>query len=94
MSRTTVNTGTLRLAADGDRSVPITTTYDSSLNMATVYPQEALLPSTAYTVTVTTGAQDQAGNGLATAYQWSFRTQPMTAEISQTDDNFAMQPGE
>jgi uncharacterized repeat protein (TIGR01451 family) len=73
MSRTTVNTDTLQLVSGGG-AVPITVTYDSALNMATVYPQEALQSDTTYTITVTTGAQDQAGNGLATVHQWSFRT--------------------
>ncbi|MCL4547091.1 MAG: Ig-like domain-containing protein [Bacteroidetes bacterium] len=37
-------------------------------------PASNLAPNTAYTATITTGAQDLAGNALATDYMWSFTT--------------------
>lgn len=43
-------------------------------NVATFTPVNNLLPNTEYTVTVTTGAQDKAGNGLSTDKIFTFTT--------------------
>src|SRR5437016_607365 len=41
---------------------------------ATFTPASVLAPVTAYTATITTGAKDLAGNGLAANFNWSFTT--------------------
>src|SRR5205807_8736937 len=41
---------------------------------ATFTPASVLAPVTAYTATITTGARDLAGNGLATDFGWNFTT--------------------
>lgn len=42
--------------------------------VATFAPTLALAASTTYTATISTGARDLAGNGLAAAFTWSFKT--------------------
>jgi hypothetical protein len=59
-----------------------TVAYDVQNNIATFSPQSNLKPDTGYTVTVTNGAKDLAGNalvvpavnGLPTPNPWTFRT--------------------
>jgi len=41
---------------------------------ATFDPAVSLLPNTLYTATITTGAQDSAGNGLESNFVWNFTT--------------------
>ena len=48
-------------------------------NTATFTPSVALAASTQYTATITTGAQDAAGNALAANFTWSFTTGTSTA---------------
>ncbi len=48
--------------------------YDVQNNVATFTPTSALAANTNYTATVTTGAQDLAGNALASNRVWSFTT--------------------
>lgn len=43
-------------------------------NTATFSPANALAGNTAYTVTITTGVKDKAGNAIASAYTWTFTT--------------------
>jgi hypothetical protein len=45
-----------------------------SNNTATLTPTSQLAANTVYTVTVTTAAEDRAGNHLATARTWTFTT--------------------
>ncbi|MBE0625254.1 MAG: Ig-like domain-containing protein [Burkholderiales bacterium] len=62
--------------------LPGTLAYDVTNNIATFNPDSNLLPDTDYTVTVTNGAQDLAGNalvvpaagGLPVPNPWTFRT--------------------
>jgi len=63
-------------------NVPGTVAYDVQNNIATFTPQSNLKPDTGYTVTVTNGATDLAGNalvvpapnGLPVPNPWTFRT--------------------
>ena len=57
-------------------AVPGTVSYVSAGSTATFTPTLPLSPTTKYTATITTGAQDtnQPPNGLLTNYQWSFLT--------------------
>ena len=62
----------------GPEGVPITgtVTYTAVGSMAIFTPTVNFVPSTKYTATITTGAQDQAhpANPLAASYVWSFTT--------------------
>ena len=51
---------------------------------ATFTPATALAVNTIYTATITTGAQDPAGAGLAGPYVWTFRTAPATNPVPPT----------
>jgi len=58
----------------GATTVAGSVTYDSVNKVATFTPSANLASSTVYTATVTTGAKDLAGNGLAVNKVWSFTT--------------------
>jgi hypothetical protein len=58
--------------------------YDSATKKATLDPSADLEYSTTYTTTVTTGAQDVAGNTLAANKTWTFTTEPSPDAIAPT----------
>ena len=72
MNPATINTGTFKLA--GAAAVIGTVALDSTGLVATFKPTSPLAVNTAYTATITTGAQDQFGNGLAADFTWMFTT--------------------
>jgi hypothetical protein len=74
MNSSTINTTTFTLTAPGPTPVTGTVTYDASSYAATFTPSSALALDTLYTATITTGAQDLAGTGLATNKVWTFTT--------------------
>ncbi|MDK9699911.1 MAG: Ig-like domain-containing protein [bacterium] len=65
----TATTVTLRR---GTTPVVVSITYTGVV--ATINPATDLLPSTLYTATITTSAQDLAGNGLVSNFVWTFTT--------------------
>lgn len=71
----TLTSSTVKLAQAG---TPVAATVSASANgrIATLTPSAPLAFSTAYTVTVTTGAADLFGNPLAAPFTSSFTTQP------------------
>jgi len=79
MNPATINTGTFTLAA-GSTAVTGTVSLNSTDTIATFTPSTPLALNTAYTATITTGAQDQFGNGLvnssgaAANFTWMFTT--------------------
>jgi hypothetical protein len=73
MNPATINTGTFKLAA-GTTAVTGTVALDSTGMVATFTPSSPLALNTAYAGTITTGAQDTFGNGLATDFTWTFTT--------------------
>jgi Ice-binding-like/Bacterial Ig-like domain len=75
MNPATINTTTFTLTA-GSTSVAGTVTYVAATNVATFTPSAALASNTTFTATITTGAQDQFGNGLTANFFWSFTTSP------------------
>jgi hypothetical protein len=83
MNPTTINgtTFTLYLGA-----TPIAGAVSYSGTTATFNPTNDLLPDTEYTATVTTGAQNLAGTGLASNYVWKFRTLALTPPIVTSTD--------
>lgn len=74
LTAATVNTETIRMVAEGGAPVPVRVSYDGTMREAIVALRQPLQPVKWYTVTVTTGVRDLAGNALAGDYRWSFRT--------------------
>jgi methionine-rich copper-binding protein CopC len=60
----------------GSVAVGGTVSYNAATRVATFTPSSALLPSTNYTATVTTGVKDAAGNALASDFVFTFTTAP------------------
>jgi len=56
---------------------------------ATFTPDVDLAPGTLYTATITTGAQDPAGVGLASNYVWTFTTEAPPTVVSTVPVNLA-----
>jgi len=83
MSLNTMTTANFTVTETGVvGNLPGTVAYDVQNSIATFTPQSNLKPDTGYTVTVTNGAKDLAGNalivpavnGLPTPNPWTFRT--------------------
>ncbi len=74
MTASTITAATFAVTGPGAASVPGTVTYDASSNTAKFTPTSALAVGTAYTATITTGAQDAAGNAMASSKVWAFTT--------------------
>jgi Ice-binding-like/Bacterial Ig-like domain len=74
MNASTITTATFTVTGPGATPVAGAVAYDESTNLASFTPATALTPSTAYTATITTGAEDVAGNALASDHVWSFMT--------------------
>jgi len=72
MDATTINTSTISMRDDSNNLVSGNVTYSGIT--ASFSADSALNYSTSYTVTVTTGVQDVAGNALASPYQFTFTT--------------------
>jgi hypothetical protein len=75
MDATTITAArfTLRVTSPSS-AVAGTVSYNSAMNMAIFTPTSPLSPSTGYTVTVTTGVEDVAGNNLASQFTSTFTT--------------------
>jgi uncharacterized protein (TIGR03437 family) len=71
MNPLTINTGTFTLMQG---STPVSGTVTYSGVTAVFNPLSTLAPNLTFTATITTGAQDLAGNALAGNYVWSFTT--------------------
>ncbi|MCL0105009.1 Ig-like domain-containing protein [Dehalococcoidia bacterium] len=82
MDAATINTATFTLmTADGTR-IAGRVTYDPATRTATFIPHENLAHDTVYTATITTGARDLAGNGLAQEFSWDFTTRPEPIDLA------------
>ncbi|MFZ3109605.1 MAG: ice-binding family protein, partial [Rectinemataceae bacterium] len=73
MSATTLTDASFTLAA-GATAVAGIVSMDSGSTVATFDPTVDLVSNTLYTATITTNAQDAAGNALAADYVWTFTT--------------------
>jgi len=82
MKPSTINTTTFTLTGPGPTSVAGAVSYAVSSNAATFTPTNPLATSTTYTATITTGAQDLAGNGLASNYVWTFTTSATSCQAT------------
>jgi len=72
MNAATLSASTFTLTKAGGTTVTGTVTYSGMT--ATFTPNSALAGSTLYTATITTGAQDPAGNALTSNVVWTFTT--------------------
>jgi hypothetical protein len=76
MNATTISTTTFTVTGPGGTAVAGTVAYVAAGAVATFTPNVSLAPSTQFTATITTGAQDQASpaNALAAKFVWTFTT--------------------
>src|SRR5207249_954645 len=74
MDPLTISTASMRLTGPGGTAVTGTVGYDVNSKIATLSPVSNLTPNGVYTVTITTGARDLAGNALGANFVWSFTT--------------------
>ena len=78
MSPATLNAATFKLTGPGVTPVAGTITHDVPNKIFAFTPTASLALNTAYTATITTGAKDASGNGLASDFVWTFTTSPTT----------------
>ena len=78
MNPATINTTTFTLTSPGTPPVAVTgaVVYNPAIYAATFTPTSPLALNTLYTATITTGAQDLAGDSLAANFVWTFTTSP------------------
>ncbi len=75
MNPATINSTTFMLTGPGTTPVPGLVAYAGIAKHADVYAVSPIcFPSTLYTATITTGAQNLAGTALANDYVWTFTT--------------------
>ncbi|MGA2674740.1 MAG: Ig-like domain-containing protein [Terracidiphilus sp.] len=74
MNPATINSGTFTLTGPGATPVSGLVAYATVGNTLTFTPTANLAPSTTFTATITTGAQNLAGTALANNYVWTFTT--------------------
>jgi hypothetical protein len=74
ISSTTVSTQTVQWKDSAGRTVPSLVTYDGTMRQLVLAAREPLRVGKLYTVTITRGVKDLAGNALAASHSWSFRT--------------------
>ena len=74
MNPATINSTTFTLVAPGNVLVHGLVAYAAVGNTLTFTPTANLAPSTTFTATITTGAQNLAGTALAGNYVWTFTT--------------------
>jgi hypothetical protein len=73
MKNSTLTTASFKLEKTTNHAA-VAGTVNVSGNTATFTPSANLVSSTQYTATITTAAQDAAGNALAATYSWNFIT--------------------
>ncbi|MCL0091551.1 Ig-like domain-containing protein [Dehalococcoidales bacterium] len=82
MDAATINTATFTLMTADGTKIAGRVSYDPAIRTATFMPHENLAHDTVYTATITTGAKDLVGNGLAQELSWSFTTQPKPIDLA------------
>ena len=85
MTPATIDTTTFTLkATTSGTSVAGVVTYVAAGSVATFTPNASLAPTTEYTATITTGAEDLAGTALASNYVWTFTTAALPIAVPPT----------
>lgn len=74
MNPSSLTSSTFLVTGAGGAAVAGTVTYVAAGSIATFTPTAALDPSTVYTATITTGAENLQATPLAANYTWSFTT--------------------
>ena len=85
MNSSTLNAATFTLTGPGSTVVDGKVSYDIPDQIVTFTPLAALAPSTTFTATITTAAQDLSGNALASSYSWMFTTGAATTGQSNVN---------
>ena len=83
MTASTITTSTFTVTGPGATPVAGTVAYNTTTRIATFTPTSPLTASTAYTATITTGAEDLSGNGLASNYTWSRPPRRRRSDVSR-----------
>jgi hypothetical protein len=95
MDAGTIDTTSFSLRDGKSAIIPAMVSLDMSTNIATLMPNQFLNLLTSYTATLSTVITDQAGNALASAVDWSFRSEDgqwgMAAPI-ENNNGFADSP--
>jgi len=81
VSETTLTAQAVALVEEGGRVVPLSVAYDGASQRAVLLPHAPLQSGTWYTATVMTSVTDLAGNPLAAATSWRFRTVQATVKV-------------
>ena len=89
MNPATITASTFTLTGPGGTAVASAVTYVSATNTAVLTPNVNLMNNAVYTATVTTGASDPIGDGLAANYVWSFTTATQPTVVATTPVNGA-----
>jgi hypothetical protein len=84
MTPATISATTFTLSVTGGASVLGTVAYVAAGSVATFTPTANLAPTTSYTATITTGAQNLAGTALAGNYVWTFTTAALPIAVPPT----------
>ena len=84
MNPATINTTTFTLTSPGTPPVAVAgaIVYNPSIFAATFTPANPLALDTVYTATITTGAQNLAGNTLAANFVWTFTTSAVACQAT------------
>ena len=91
MNASTISGSTFTVSGPGN--VPISGAVTYLNGVATMTPTNKLAAGTVYTATVTTGAKNLTGTGLATAYTWTFLTDTPPVVVSTFPVNNQTQVG-
>jgi len=84
MNPATIDGATFTLTGPGATAVTGVVTYVPAGSVATFTPTANLAPSTVYTATITTGAEDLADVGLTSNYVWTFTTAAAVVVVPPT----------
>ncbi len=85
MTPALIDTTTFTLqATTSGTAVTGTVAYVAAGSTATFTPTASLAPTTEYTATITTGAEDLTGTGLASNYVWTFTTAALPIAVPPT----------
>jgi hypothetical protein len=93
MQASTINTSTFTVMDEEGSAVSGAVTYDPVSKTAAFDPDADFLYGYTYTVNLTTGITDLAGNPLASAYTWTFRTADILSLSLSTTYNRDGTPG-
>jgi Ice-binding-like/Bacterial Ig-like domain len=82
MNAATLDGTTFTVTGPGGVSVAGSVAYDGPSDTATFAPSSALAPNVTFIATITSGAEDLAGDALASDYVWSFTTRAPTVTFT------------